>query len=293
MNDADGSNGGFGFELPKDEASRDRLAELGQLASGLVHELKNPLGALDLNIAMLEQAAERDQLDNDKTLRRLARLRTCSDHLQGIIQSFLSFARPGKPDRDRVDINNLLMAVLEEQHERLEQAAIDIHLNLEPDLSAVAADQGHLRSVFLNIILNARDALLLREADRRLLIFTRNRSDHIAILIGNNGPPLSDTAAAHLFDAFYSDKEGGTGLGLAIVRRLVELHHGRVAVHSHPDQGVSFTIELPTRLGPAKARTQLPLGDFEGPQSAQDETDHFERIINIAPDGRSSSATDP
>lgn len=274
----------FGFALPEDEASRDRLAELGQLASGLVHELKNPLGALDLNVAMLLQQAEQGTLDGkDKTVRRLQRMQTCSRHLQDIIQSFLSFARPGRPDPDRIDINQLLEQLLEEQQELLAKSDITVHDSLDPDLKAVPADRGHLRSVFLNIILNARDALLERDDDRRLFLFTRNRTDRISILIGNNGPALSETAAAHLFDAFYSDKENGTGLGLAIVRRLVELHHGNVAVQSNPDQGVSFTIELPTRLGPAKTRTQLPLPDADA-VVRDDDTDHVTRIIDATAD---------
>ena len=125
-------------------------------------------------------------------------------------------------------------------------------------------------AAFLNIILNARDALLLKDEERHILIATRNRPDRISILISNNGPALSPTAAAHLFEPFYSNKDGGTGLGLAIVSRLVELHHGQIDVTSQEGQGVSFTIELPTRLGPAKPRTELPSPDTSDPASTEE-----------------------
>ena len=189
--------------------------------------------------------------------------------LGSIIESFLAFARPGKPDPDRIDINNLLDRIIDEQSDVLESSDIVIHRRMAPDLHAVPADERHLRSVFLNIILNARDALQLKEEDRHILVATRNRPDRISILISNNGPALSPSAAAHLFEPFYSNKDGGTGLGLAIVSRLVELHHGQIDVTSQEGQGVSFTIELPTQLGPAKPRTELPSphsADFPSPE---------------------------
>lgn len=256
--------GGFGFALPEDEASRDRLAELGQLAGGLVHELKNPLGAVELNAQLLLSQAKSGPIEGEKGIRRLERIVAGCGHLTDIIQAFLAFARPGKPDRDRVDVNRLIGDLVDEQAELLAQVDVQVVLRREDGLFAVAADATHLRSAFLNIILNARDALAQHaDGDRRIVIATRNRKQAISVVIANNGPPLSERAAAHLFDPFFSDKEGGTGLGLAIVRRLLELHHASVSAHSDPSQGVSFTIDIPTTLGPAQARDELPLPEVE------------------------------
>jgi len=127
----------------------------------------------------------------------------------------------------------------------------------------VPADPQQLRSIFSNIITNAREALSERPGQRKLLIVTRSGQHLARIVIANNGPPLSEAIAAHMFEPFHSTKEDGTGLGLAIVRRLVELHHGTVTVSSDPDQGVSFTCEFPTPLGPAKPRTELPMPAIE------------------------------
>lgn len=248
------------FALPQDEASRDRLAELGQLASGLVHELKNPLGAIVLNVQLLQDQCQRGGLDRAKVAARLDRIAHGTHQLDVTIASFLAFARPGRPDRTRVDVNQLLEQILEEQAELLESAGIGVAFHSEEALHAVPADRSQLRSVFLNIILNASDALRLNPADRQrhLLVATRNRGKRISVVIANNGPPLSEKAAAHLFEPFFSEKEDGTGLGLAIVRRIVELHRGKVSASSDPTQGVSFTIELPTTLGPARGRKELP-----------------------------------
>lgn len=254
----------FRFALPEDEVSRDRLAELGQLAGGLVHELKNPLGAIELNLEMVLAQLDKEELDRGKLATRLGRIHQSSRHLRDIIESYLAFCRPGRPAHDRVDVNALLREVVDQQREVLERDGIEVVFKVDETLRAVPADPHQLRSCFLNIVVNARDALLLREqAERRIVIATRNRRGSISVVIANNGPPLSSNAAAHLFDPFFSDKDGGTGLGLAIVARLVEMHHGRIDVHSDPAQGVSFTILLPTTLGPAKGLTELPLPEVE------------------------------
>lgn len=253
----------FGFALPDDPRHRDRLAELGTIAGGLVHELKNPLGAIALNVEMLLESLKQERDNREKTELRLKRIQAGTQHLQDIVQAFLSFARPGKPDVDRVDVAKILSTLVDEQRELLAADKIDIFLHLAPDLAAVPGDAQQLKSAFLNIILNARDALRedQRPIERRVIIAARNRSQGIRVVIANNGPALSSQAAAHLFDPFFSAKDGGTGLGLAIVARLIELHRGRVTASSNPDQGVSFTIELPTKLGPARPRTELPAPD--------------------------------
>ena len=261
----------FRFELPEDPSRRDRLAELGQLAGGLAHELKNPLGAIALNVQMLQEQLRRDEIDHDKAQRRLGRIADGTRHLGDIVNAFLGFARPGRPDRERVDINRLLDDLIEEQRPLLDQDDIQVVMHPAADLAAVPGDPAQLRAVFLNIILNARDALAQIADERRLVIATRNRRGRISIVIANNGPPLSEQAAAHLFDPFFSAKENGTGLGLAIVQRLVALHNGRTWVNSDPHQGVSFTIELPTTLGPARPRAELPLPTSEA--TVRDDTE--------------------
>lgn len=250
------------FSIPADEASRDHLAALGQIAGGLAHELKNPLGAIELNAQMLQRQFKDPVLDPAKALARIDRILKGTENLKRIVGSFLAYARPGRPDRERVDLNQLLQELLDEQDEVLTAAGVGVSFHPDENLAAVPADRVQLRSVFLNIILNARDAMRDAPAGkpRKLLIATRNRSSRrVSVVIANNGPPLSAKAATRLFEPFYSEKEEGTGLGLAIVRRVIELHRGQVKAASDPDQGVSFTIELPTNLGRARVAAQLSL----------------------------------
>ncbi|MBA3685332.1 MAG: HAMP domain-containing histidine kinase, partial [Planctomycetes bacterium] len=253
----------FPFALPEDGARRDHLAGVGQLASGLVHELKNPLGVVMLNTELLLQQDGFKPAERERAERRLNRILESARSLQSIIQSFLTFAKPGRPERDPIDLNGLLEQLLDEQAEQLGAARIKAAYHPDAALALVPGDPQQLRSIFLNVIDNARDALLDRADDRRLLVVTRSGPGQARVVVANNGPALSEEIAAHMFEPFYSSKERGTGLGLAIVRRLVELHGGTVEVSSDRDQGVSFTFEFPTPLGPATPRASLPFPDVE------------------------------
>jgi two-component system NtrC family sensor kinase len=247
-----------GFSLPDDA---DHLAELGRIAGALVHELKNPLGVILLNaelIATQNLAAIADPTARARTEKRLQRITDSSRDLQAIVQSFLAFARPGRPDPVAVDLNRLLGELIDSQAELDAAAQVTVTCHADPLLAAVPGDGLHLRSVFLNILTNARDALQARPEDRRILVVTRHVPGVARVVIANNGPPLPERIATRLFEPFTTGREGGTGLGLAIVKRLVELHHGTVTVSSDPQQGVSFTLEFPTPLGPAQAPPGLP-----------------------------------
>ncbi len=252
----------FGFTVPTD---RDRLAELGSIAGSLVHELKNPIGVILLNAElMLTQLSDHlPPAEREREEKRLSRIIDASRNVREIVQSFLTYARPGRPDPDAIDVNQLLATLLDEQGEALERAGIQLSFHPDDNLALLAADRQHLRSIFLNIITNAREALQGRSDDRRLLVVTRSGKNLVRVVIANNGPPFLERVATHLFQPFMSSKDDGTGLGLAIVQRLVELHHGTVTASSDKAQGVSFTFEFPTDLGPAKARTELPMPSVE------------------------------
>lgn len=251
-----------GFSLPD---GNDRLLELGRLASGLVHELKNPLGVITLNAELLREQIVRTPVgpERERMERRLARIHESAGNLQAIVQSFLQFARPGRPDPVAANVNDVLRQVIEEQSEANTADAVQVIFRPDVGLLSVPADPQHLASIFRNILVNAREALRERPDDRRVLIATRCAHESIRVVIANNGPAISERVAAHLFEPFTSSKENGTGLGLAIVRRLVEMHRGTVHVSSDRDAGVSFTFEFPTPLGPAQPRVELPMPSVE------------------------------
>ena len=160
----DNGNGQGSGSTQVASAERDRLAELGQVAGDLVHELKNPIGVITLNAELLLNASSPSLPMGERGLqdKRLKRILDSARSLQSIVQSFLSFARPGRPDPDAVDLNNLLSELLEEQADLLEQAKIHVSFHPDDALAMLPADIHHLRSIFLNLISNAREALLDR-----------------------------------------------------------------------------------------------------------------------------------
>lgn len=253
------------FSLP--ERNVDQLVDLGRLAGALVHEIKNPLGVVLLNAELMQQQdlpRIADAGERERVARRLRRIVDATHGLQAVVQSFLAFARPARPDPEAVDVNALLSALVEEQSEANRAAAVQVAFRPDPLLAALPADGAHLRSVFRNILVNAREALLEREDGRHLMVLTRHAPGAVRVVIANNGPAIPPQVAAHLFEPFTSGKESGTGLGLAIVKRLVELHRGTVAVSNDPQQGVSFTFEFPTVLGTARQLAELPAPRNEG-----------------------------
>jgi signal transduction histidine kinase len=265
-------------EPPSDLVARSdqqRLAELGSLAGALVHELKNPLGVIMLNAELIQQQLEGLGIEapaQEKMSRRLARILSSARNLQAVADSFLGFARPSNPDPDAVDINQLLRELIDERSESDEAAQLQVTLHLDDNLPEVPADRLQLRSVFGNILKNAREALLERPRERRILVITRAAPNLARVMIANNGPAIPERVLARLFQPFTSGKDDGTGLGLAIVQRLVDLHHGRIEVSSDTQQGVTFTLEFPTTLGPAQPRPELPLPTAEAVVRDDDES---------------------
>jgi signal transduction histidine kinase len=243
-----------GFSLPS-----DGLDDLARVAGPLVHELKNPIGAVLMNAELLRgDLGAIPAADRDRFARRLARIEDSARALQLTVQSFLAFARPVRSEPAAIDLNRELERLLDDEDEALRGAGIEVVFHPDRALCLVPGDRGHVRSIFANILANARDALRERDAGRRLIVLTRRAQGASRVVIANNGPPLPEVVAARLFEPFVSSKEEGTGLGLAIVRQLMALHGGTISATSDPEQGVSFTCEFPTPLGPSLTQGELP-----------------------------------
>jgi signal transduction histidine kinase len=224
----------------------DRLAYLGTLASGLAHEIRNPLSAINLNLQMIEEdlganAAETSDLGallggTKQEIKRLDRLAT----------NFLVYARPLELEKNEIDIVQLLdEIVLLKQREcnssgiRLSRAGNSASLKFkgDPDL---------LKQAVLNLVVNAQDAVVSKQnGNRRIELVAGRSADHLFIRVIDNGPGISPDDARGLFKLFYSGKRGGTGLGLPIAQRIVESHGGRIEWHNLPEGGAEFTIKLP------------------------------------------------
>ena len=234
----------------------EKMAALGQLVSGVAHELNNPLtsilGFAEIlaNLSGLDAAIKRD----------LDRIYQEADRSRRIIQNLLHFARQEKPSRTPADINEVLnrtLAVLEYQ---LRVKNIAVVKNLDPGLPITAIDVQQFEQIFLNIIINAEQAIQETGSEGEITVATQlGPSDKIIISFRDNGPGIAPEHLPKIFEPFFTTKEvgKGTGLGLSLSYGIVKQHEGKIRVESKPGQGACFRIELPIskETGPAESLT--------------------------------------
>jgi nitrogen fixation/metabolism regulation signal transduction histidine kinase len=223
----------------------ERVAAWRELARRLAHELKNPLFPLQITIENLQRSrdaspAEFDEVFRESTSTLLAEL----GHLKTIIGRFSNFAKMPAPQLETVNLNELArqaMQLLEAQIHAPGQPAVETRLQLDADPSDVSADPDQLRRALRNLVLNALDAMPQGGA---LTIRTARQDGKVALEVSDTGEGLTPEECSRLFTPYYTTKQHGTGLGLAIVQSVVSDHKGTITVHSKPDEGTTFRIEL-------------------------------------------------
>lgn len=249
---------------------RERLAALGEMAAGLAHEIRNPLGAIKGAVQVVEPGlASADPL----TKEFLGVIVEEVERLNRVVTQFLSYSRPFSGEMQRVDLAAIVRAMLRLlPKERAARVQVDfggfvdhdgelsaaeassVNLTLEPHAPPLRGDPEALRQVLHNLVLNALDATNDMNPPGKVWIEIEHRvrglpdTNAIAITVRDNGPGLSSTTMANLFVPFHTTKSGGTGLGLPISQRIVENHNGLISASNNPDAGASFTVLLPVDL---------------------------------------------
>ncbi|MGB2643657.1 MAG: PAS domain S-box protein [Candidatus Acidiferrum sp.] len=219
----------------------EKMAAVGQLISGVAHELNNPLTAI-LGYSQLlisgGQMGPQGIEYSDKLYKQAQRTHR-------IVQNLLSFARQHKPERVPVQLNLILEETLALRDYDLRMNHIRVHLELATDLPLTSADPHQLQQVFLNMVNNAVDAMLEHSNEGDLWVRTGAEGDSLFIEFTDSGPGVKD--ASRVFDPFYTTKPvgKGTGLGLSICYGIITEHGGSIRVRNVPPRGASFTIEVP------------------------------------------------
>ncbi len=225
----------------------EKLSALGLLAAEVAHEIRNPLTVMK----MLYHSLGLKFLPGDPRLKDDAILREKMEHLNKIVEQILDFARSAEPKLSEVNINQLLDDLgLLTRHKLRNQQILFIR-RLAPDLPAIMADGTQLAQAFLNLTLNAVEAM---PAGGSLTILTRAfrlprgspRPTHVMIEFRDTGPGMPEEQRRRAFSSLLSStKQKGTGLGLAIVGRVIEIHRGKVKIRSNPGKGTTISITLP------------------------------------------------
>lgn len=234
------------FERTLRLAERARLADIGELASGIAHEIRNPLATISMALDYFKRlelpgtGAKRAELAGQEAA-RMGRL----------LEDILLYAKPIQLDTRRLDLGQLLEAVLAAHPELARARAQSFDLGRVDRGGFLLGDQDRLTQVILNLAQNACEAAPASSTIRWALTADR-RAGTLALEVSNAGPPVPGDLLARLTEPFFTTKPAGTGLGLAIVKRLVEAHGGDLQIESEPQSGTRV------RLVFALAEAELP-----------------------------------
>ncbi len=231
-------------ELQQKFARAEELMSLGELATGVAHELKNPLTSI-LNYAQYLMDKYRGQFAEGGDQKRLQRIIDGVERIDRFVGDLLNLADADAMVMAPLDLHLLLRASVELSQRTLREQRAEVHWELEADNPEIQGHQGGLKQVFGNLVLNGARAL--PDEGGKLTVRTRRVEKAIEVDVEDTGCGMSDDVCQRIFEPFYSaapDGEGA-GLGLALVQRLVEQHGGRIDVESTPGEGTCFTIRLP------------------------------------------------
>jgi signal transduction histidine kinase len=228
----------------------DKMTALGRLAASVAHEVRNPLGAVNLQLQLLEEDAfEMPESDRHRLLRRLNIANTEIKRLDRIVGNFLRFSRAPKVKFESLSLNEVVRRVFDLVTPEAREQNVNLVLDLADELPAVDGDEGQLAQVVLNITVNAFHAI--QEQDRApdegiVHANTRVESDgSVRLTLQDDGGGISEIDLDRVFEFYYTTKDEGTGLGLSIAQRIVYEHGGRIDVTSESGDGTTFTINLP------------------------------------------------
>lgn len=218
----------------------EKMAAVGRLTASIAHEINNPLQAVQNSMHL----ATHPNLDETERLRYLGVAQQEISHLVEMVRRMLDFYRPASGVATVFDLNKAVENALAFANKRLQQANIQTVVRLAPDLPVVQGFANQLTQVFLNIIINAIEAL---ETGGQLWIGTAYHAEREQVVAAfrDNGPGLLPDAREHLFEPFFTTKPSGTGLGLAISYSIIERHRGVIEVESLPGTGATFIVRLP------------------------------------------------
>jgi signal transduction histidine kinase len=237
-----------GFPVMTREENQDnRLAFLGAIAGGLAHEIKNPLSTMALNVQLLLEDLDEPRNEKDRRARRkLEVLSREVKRLEGILDDFLRFAGEHKLEKEPVRLAEVVQELLDFLAPRLVAAGVSARVSFSEDLPVLSLDRNAMKQVFLNLFLNAIQAM---PHGGELLVRTAREAGEALLEVTDTGEGIPPEMLERIWQVYWSRRRTGTGMGLPITRRYVEDHGGTISVLSELGKGTRFTIRLPVPEG--------------------------------------------
>ena len=224
----------------------EKLATLGKIAATVAHEINNPLSGVFTFVKLMERRIEDGKIspaDVDKYREYLSTISREVQRTSVIVMNLLDFTRPKEPTRKAVSLNRIVEESIRIVRNKLGSHGVLVENRMEP-LPEILADASQIQQVFINIIVNACEAM---EGGGTLTI--RSRHDEAgrteAVSFSDTGPGISSEDASRIFDPFFTTKDKGTGLGLSVAHGIIARHHGKIEVRSERGEGMTMTVVLP------------------------------------------------
>ena len=234
--------------MRRELARAEKLAALGEMIAGVAHEMNNPLtSVLGYSSLLLQNVTDPALRGHLEIVAREA------ERTARIVQNLLVYSRQHRPERRPVSINDLLEEALKERADTLAASRIVVRRAFGADVGVVRADPFQLQQVFLNLIMNAEQAIreVREEGHLTIRTFMSDSTGQVVSEVEDDGPGIPETHLSRVFDPFFTTKEvgKGTGLGLSICYGIIKEHDGRISVRNRPGGGAIFTVELPWYSG--------------------------------------------
>jgi signal transduction histidine kinase len=240
-------------QMEERERLRDRLAAVGEMATTMAHEIKNPLAGIEVMAGLLRRRVP----ENPEVQSLVADIISEAKMANAIVQEVLDFVRPVRLQLDRTTLREALQNAVTMADGKAQRGDIVVDVNVPASLPQIQGDQHQLTQVFANLLINAYEALQGRGAVT-LSVRMVNTADEGALLpdgvaavptmlveVADTGPGVPAEVADKMFNPFFTTKPQGSGLGLAVVRKIVDAHEGRIDVTSVPGRGTTFRVTLP------------------------------------------------
>ncbi len=233
-------------QVQSELAHINRVTTMGELAASIAHEIKQPISAAHTNAKTCLRWLGRNQPDIAEAREAASRVIQDVTRTSEIISRIRVLFKKGEPERECVDVNEVIREMISLMRSAAARHAISIHTELAPELPNVRADRVQLQQVFLNLMLNGIDAITEGNGAGDLTIKSqRNPDGQVLISISDTGIGLPLERSNKVFDAFFTTKPQGTGMGLSISRSIIEAHGGRLWATGNSDRGATFQFTLP------------------------------------------------
>jgi signal transduction histidine kinase/CheY-like chemotaxis protein len=239
-------------QLEADLAHTNRVSMMGELAASLAHEIKQPIAAAVLDSQTCTQWLRRDAPNVTEASKAASAMAAAAKRAAEIIDRVSSLYRRGTPERELVDLNEIVREMSVLLSHTANRNAVSIHTDLDPELPTTTADRIQLQQVLMNLMLNGIEAM--HETGGELTVASKRSQDgQLLVSVSDAGIGLSTDEARRIFEAFFTTKPRGTGMGLSISRRIVESHGGRLWATPNTGRGATFQFTLPVEATASSA----------------------------------------